>query len=188
MLVVALGVCAGVLMAPPMARAETRGVLELFTSQGCSSCPPADKLLGELIRDPSLVAFSLNVDYWDSLGWKDTLADPRNSERQRAYARVRGERGVYTPQLVINGTAHVVGSDKAAIQRALASARDALSVPVRARGEGRKAERRSACRKRRRRSVGLWAGEGGLGRGGARREPRPHGHLPQCCAALAEAG
>ncbi len=128
---VALGVCAGVLMAPSMARAETRGVLELFTSQGCSSCPPADKLLGELIRDPSLVAFSLNVDYWDSLGWKDTLADPRNSERQRAYARVRGERGVYTPQLVINGTAHVVGSDKAAIQRTLASTRDALTVPVR---------------------------------------------------------
>ena len=114
---VALGVCAGVLIAPSMARAETRGVLELFTSQGCSSCPPADKLLGELIRDPSLVAFSLNVDYWDSLGWKDTLADPRNSERQRAYARVRGDRGVYTPQLVINGTAHVVGSDKGAIQR-----------------------------------------------------------------------
>ena len=127
---VVLGVCAGVLMAPSVTRAETRGVLELFTSQGCSSCPPADKLLGELIRDPSLVAFSLNVDYWDSLGWKDTLADPRNSERQRAYARVRGDRGVYTPQLVINGTAHVVGSDKGAIQRALASTRDALTVPV----------------------------------------------------------
>ena len=129
--VAALGVCAGVLITPPIARAEIRGVLELFTSQGCSSCPPADKLLGELSRDPSLVAFSLNVDYWDSLGWKDTLADPRNSERQRAYARVRGERGVYTPQLVINGTTYLVGSDKAAIQRALASARDALSVPVR---------------------------------------------------------
>ena len=127
----ALGVCAGAMLASPQARAETRAVLELFTSQGCSSCPPADKLLGELIRDPSLVAFSLNVDYWDSLGWKDTLADPRNSERQRAYSRVRGERGVYTPQLVINGTAHVVGSDKAALQRALASARGALPVPVR---------------------------------------------------------
>src|SRR3954465_5666952 len=82
-------------------------VVELFTSQGCSSCPPADKLMGELIRDPSLVAFTLPVDYWDSLGWKDPLADPRNSERQRAYARVRGERGVYTPQMVINGRAHV---------------------------------------------------------------------------------
>ena len=127
----ALGACAGAMLTSP-ARAETRGVIELFTSQGCSSCPPADKLMGELIRDPSLVAFSLPVDYWDSLGWKDTLADPRNSERQRAYARVRGDRGVYTPQIVINGTAHVVGSDKAAIDRALASARARLPGPVNA--------------------------------------------------------
>jgi hypothetical protein len=125
----ALAAFAGVAVSGP-AKAETRGVVELFTSQGCSSCPPADKLMGELIRDPSLVAFSLPVDYWDSLGWKDTLADPRNSERQRAYARVRGERGVYTPQMVINGIAHVVGSDKAAIDRALASAREGLPVPV----------------------------------------------------------
>jgi hypothetical protein len=125
----ALGVCASVMMASS-ANAQARGVIELFTSQGCSSCPPADKLLGELIRDPSLVAFSLPVDYWDSLGWKDTLADPRNSERQRAYAGVRGDRGVYTPQMVVNGTAHVVGSDKAAIQGALAAARASLSVPV----------------------------------------------------------
>lgn len=127
----ALGACAGAMMASP-ARTETRGVIELFTSQGCSSCPPADKLLGELIRDPSLVAFSLPVDYWDSLGWKDTLADPRNSERQRGYARRRGDRGVYTPQIVINGTAHVVGSDKAAINHALASVRAGLPVPVNA--------------------------------------------------------
>jgi hypothetical protein len=127
----ALAVFAGV-VASPQAQAETRGVIELFTSQGCSSCPPADKLMGELIRDPSLVAFSLPVDYWDSLGWKDTLADPRNAERQRAYARVRGERGVYTPQAVINGTAHVVGSDKAALQQAVASTRGNLSVAVNA--------------------------------------------------------
>src|SRR4026207_2186327 len=71
---------------------QGKAVIELFTSQGCSSCPPADKLMGELSRDPSLVAFSLPVDYWDSLGWKDTLADPRNAERQRAYARKRGDR------------------------------------------------------------------------------------------------
>jgi hypothetical protein len=128
--VATLGACAGAMLLSPEARAETRGVVELFTSQGCSSCPPADKLMGELIRDPSLVAFSLPVDYWDSLGWKDTLADPRNAERQRAYARVRGERGVYTPQMVINGSAHVVGSDKAAVQRALIAAREGLSVPV----------------------------------------------------------
>jgi len=124
-----LATFAGVVTSGP-ASAETRGVIELFTSQGCSSCPPADKLMGELIRDPSLVGFSLPVDYWDSLGWKDTLADPRNSERQRAYARQRGDRGVYTPQMVINGSTHVVGSDKAAVQRALASASDGLSVPV----------------------------------------------------------
>lgn len=113
------------------AGAETRGVIELFTSQGCSSCPPADKLLGELVRDPSLVAISMPVDYWDSLGWKDTLADPRHSARQRAYARVRGDRGVYTPQIVVNGAAQVVGSDKAAIQRALSARSDeALPLPV----------------------------------------------------------
>ena len=124
-----LATFAGVVASGP-AQAETRGVVELFTSQGCSSCPPADKLMGELIRDPSLVGFSLPVDYWDSLGWKDTLADPRNSERQRAYARQRGDRGVYTPQMVINGSTHVVGSDKAAVQRARASVREGLSVPV----------------------------------------------------------
>jgi hypothetical protein len=133
-----LGACAGALLASPQARAETRGVLELFTSQGCSSCPPADKLLGELMRDPTLIAFSLPVDYWDSLGWKDTLADPRNSARQRAYARSRGDRNVYTPQVVVNGRAHLVGSDRAAIQRALASSRDALPVPVTAAVSGGK--------------------------------------------------
>ena len=126
----AVGACVGAILGPAGARGETRGVVELFTSQGCSSCPPADKFMGELIRDPSLVALSLPVDYWDSLGWKDTLADPRNSGRQRAYARMRGDRGVYTPQMVINGSTHVVGSDKAAVQRALASARADLSVPV----------------------------------------------------------
>ena len=120
----------GAMISASAGHAETRGVLELFTSQGCSSCPPADKLMGELAKDPSLVAFSLNVDYWDSLGWKDTLADPRNAARQRAYALLRGDRGVYTPQMVVNGTAHVVGSDKAAIDRALAASRDGLPVPV----------------------------------------------------------
>jgi hypothetical protein len=123
-----LGLCATALLSVP-AHAQIRAVLELFTSQGCSSCPPADKLLGELGRDPSLVAFSLNVDYWDAIGWKDTLADPRHSARQRAYALRRGDRGVYTPQIVVNGSAHVVGSNKAAINQALASAAP-LSVPV----------------------------------------------------------
>lgn len=115
------------------ARAETRGVIELFTSQGCSSCPPADKLLDELASDPSLVAISLPIDYWDYLGWKDTLANPRHSSRQRAYARTRGDRQVYTPQVVVNGSAHVLGSDKAAIDRAISQTRRnsaTLSLPV----------------------------------------------------------
>ncbi len=99
---------------------DVRAVLELFTSQGCSSCPPADKLLGELSADPSLVALSVPIDYWDYLGWKDTLASPAHSARQRAYAHLRGDRQVYTPQIVVNGATHVLGSDHAAIEHAIA--------------------------------------------------------------------
>lgn len=111
---------AGVLIASSsFAGAAPRALLELFTSQGCSSCPPADKLLGELSKDPSLIALSLPIDIWDYLGWKDTLALPGHTARQRAYAEVRGDRQVYTPQLVVNGAVHVVGSDRAAIDHAI---------------------------------------------------------------------
>ncbi len=112
---------------------EPRAVVELFTSQGCSSCPPADRLMGELAKDPSLVTMSLPVDYWDYLGWKDTLALHGHSSRERAYANARGDREVYTPQVVVNGVAHVLGSDKAAIEGAIARTRrdDApLTLPV----------------------------------------------------------
>jgi hypothetical protein len=115
------------------ASAEPRAVIELFTSQGCSSCPAADKVLGELSRDPSLVTMSLPVDYWDYLGWKDTLALHGHSDRQRAYAGARGDREVYTPQVVVNGAVHVLGSDKAAIEKAIAETRRnsaVLSLPV----------------------------------------------------------
>ena len=105
------------------AHAQTRAVVELFTSQGCSSCPPADQLMGELARDPSLVVISVPIDYWDYLGWKDTLADPRNTARQKAYARVRGDGQVYTPQAVVNGSLHALGSDKGAIEQAIAKTR-----------------------------------------------------------------
>jgi len=113
--------------------ADPRALVELFTSQGCSSCPADDKLLGELAGDPSLVAISVPIDYWDYLGWKDTLASPTHSARQRAYARVRGDRQVYTPQIVVNGSTHVLGSDHAAIERAIVQTdRNAaiMSVPV----------------------------------------------------------
>ncbi len=113
--------------------AEPRAVLELFTSQGCSSCPPADKLLGELTADPSVIALSLPIDYWDYLGWKDTLASPVHSALQRAYARMRGDRQVYTPQIVVNGAMHVLGSDRTAIEHTIAltdQKSGVMSVPV----------------------------------------------------------
>jgi len=119
-------------MAAP-ASAEPRAVIELFTSQGCSSCPAADRLLGELSRDPSLVTMSLAVDYWDYLGWKDTLALHGHSSRQRAYAEARGDREVYTPQVVVNGVVHALGSDKGAIEKAIAQTRRnaaTLALPV----------------------------------------------------------
>ena len=112
---------------------EPRALIELFTSQGCSSCPPADKLLGELAADPSLVVVSLPIDYWVYLGWKDTLASPGHAARQRAYARMRGDREVYTPQIVVNGTTHVVGSDRSAVEHAIAQTDHnaaVMSMPV----------------------------------------------------------
>src|SRR6516165_4365997 len=128
----ALGVCAIIAIIRP-AHADPRAVVELFTSQGCSSCPPADKIIGELAKDPSVIALSLPIDYWDYLGWKDTLADARFTARQKAYSRVRGDREVYTPQAVINGEAHVIGSDRAGIESAIGATRKAdgvMSVPV----------------------------------------------------------
>ncbi len=128
-----LGVCAIVAIVRPAAAAEPRAVVELFTSQGCSSCPPADKIIGELAKDPSVIALSMPIDYWDYLGWKDTLADARFSARQKAYSVMRGDRDVYTPQAIVNGEAHVIGSDRAGIERAIGATRKndgVMSVPV----------------------------------------------------------
>ncbi len=122
-------VLAACLAAAPQAFAGPRAVLELFTSQGCSSCPAADRLIGEIAGDRSLVVLTLPIDYWDYLGWKDTLALKGHTHRQRAYAKSRGDREVYTPQVVVNGTAHVLGNDHPAIERALASA-PPLRLPV----------------------------------------------------------
>src|ERR1700755_3405439 len=128
----ALSICAIVAIIRP-AHADPRAVVELFTSQGCSSCPPADKLMGELSKDPSVIGLSMPIDYWDYLGWKDTLADSRVSARQKAYSHMRGDRDVYTPQMVVNGAAHVIGSDRARIDGAISDTgkRDrVMSVPV----------------------------------------------------------
>ena len=128
----ALGVCAIVAVIRP-AHADPRTVVELFTSQGCSSCPPADRIVGELAKDPNVIALSMPIDYWDYLGWKDTLADSRFSARQKAYSRARGDRNLYTPQMIVNGSAQVIGSDRAAIEGAIkntSKAEGVMSVPV----------------------------------------------------------
>jgi len=117
---------------------QPRAVVELFTSQGCSSCPAADKVLREVARDPSVIALSLNVDYWDYLGWKDTLALHGHTNRQRAYAGARNDRNVYTPQVVVNGTAQLIGSDRAAVDAAISAAKRTASVPVAMKVEGGK--------------------------------------------------
>jgi hypothetical protein len=106
------------------ARADERlAVVELFTSQGCSSCPPADALLGELARRGTVVALAYHVDYWDHLGWKDPFASAAATERQRLYAHRLGLSGIYTPQMVVDGVTDVVGSDRRAVLAALAGQR-----------------------------------------------------------------
>ncbi len=104
------------------ATADQPIVVELFTSQGCSSCPPADKLLGELAGQKNIIPLSMNVDYWDYLGWRDTLGSPEHTKRQKQYAANRGTRQVYTPQMVINGHLNVVGSRRDQVMRTLKQA------------------------------------------------------------------
>jgi hypothetical protein len=110
-------------LAPFAAGAEQAGrpvgVVELFTSQGCNSCPPADEFLAELAREGDVVALAYHVDYWDYLGWRDTLADPENTARQRDYGAALKQRSVYTPQAVINGRVHANGADRTAVKSAI---------------------------------------------------------------------
>ncbi|MDI4666936.1 DUF1223 domain-containing protein [Xanthobacter autotrophicus] len=117
---------------PAWAQSQPKTVVELFTSQGCASCPPADALLTELAKDPQVLALTLAVDYWDYVGWKDTLALHGHSLRQKAYAEQRPDRKVFTPQVVVDGTVSAKGSDRAALQRAVLTARSngGLAVPV----------------------------------------------------------
>src|SRR5713226_6708866 len=129
------------------ARADQRLlVVELFTSQGCSSCPPADALLGELARRSDVVPLGFHISYWDSLGWKDPLSSPGSTERQKAYARRFTDGRVYTPQIVVDGTSEMVGSDRDAVMDALRGVRPAAIAPVSFAGD--------------RRSVAIGAGAG----------------------------
>jgi hypothetical protein len=113
------------------AGAETRPVvLELFTSEGCSSCPPAEVIVNELALRPNVLPLSFHVDYWDDLGWRDRYSLASATERQRVYARTLGRSSVYTPQAVIDGFRDVVGSQRSAVMEAIAGHRDGVATSV----------------------------------------------------------
>ena len=118
---------------------EALKVVELFTSQGCSSCPPADALLAELADRENILALSLHVDYWDYIGWKDPFASPLHTQRQRVYSQVFGKRYVYTPQMVVNGALEMTGSDRATVLERIAAVppADRVSLAVRDDGAGK---------------------------------------------------
>lgn len=120
--------------AGPFTSSKVNYVIELYTSQGCSFCPRADQLLAVMAREPGAVAISLPVDYWDYTGWRDTLASPAHSARQRAYAAVHGKGQVYTPQVIVNGLAGAAGGDRGEVEQAIKEAHGregALTVPMR---------------------------------------------------------
>lgn len=120
------------------AHAENSVVVELYTSQGCSSCPAADKVLKVIAQNPNVIALSMNVDYWDYLGWKDDLALPGNAKRQRKYAKAMRSRHVYTPQLMIDGKMDVVGSRRSQVDSAVetyARAKDEAKIDAAIDGE-----------------------------------------------------
>jgi hypothetical protein len=117
-----MAIGAASLCVKPVLAATRPVIVELFTSQGCSSCPPADAYLETLKAKPGVVALSYHVDYWDYLGWKDTLGSAEFSQRQYDYAASRGDRNVYTPQMVINGYGHYVGSQKSLVASGIENA------------------------------------------------------------------
>src|SRR6516225_8160911 len=125
-----LSLCLMVAITPAHA-GERPMVVELFTSEGCSSCPPADALLAELASRPDVLALSFHVDYWDRLGWKDPFSSHEATQRQDRYASLLDLATVYTPQIVVDGTWQAVGSDRADVEHALDLARrDRQQVPI----------------------------------------------------------
>ena len=121
--------------APAVAAGKLKGVVEMFTSQGCSSCPAADKILTEYAKGNDILALSWHVDYWNYLGWKDTFSKSEFTDRQQRYAISFRRRGVYTPQAVINGRDHAVGSRRSDIEALITGYENSgkgLTVPVNA--------------------------------------------------------
>jgi hypothetical protein len=122
---------AALMLAPGAGRADSRPVVvELFTSQGCSSCPPADKLLGELAQRPDVLALGFHISYWDHLGWKDPLSSQASTDRQKSYARRLSGGQVYTPQMVVDGANEMVGSRRDEVLAALRNAHPVAAAPV----------------------------------------------------------
>ena len=128
---IAAGLCIGLIVAnSPTEAAEGRpAVVELFTSQGCSSCPPADQLLAELAQRGDLIALGFHIDYWDGLGWKDPLSTSEGTARQRSYARLLSSGQIYTPQMIIEGTHEIVGSRREEVLAALHETRPQAIAP-----------------------------------------------------------
>ncbi|WP_373356773.1 DUF1223 domain-containing protein [Pseudoroseicyclus sp. CXY001] len=123
--------------APPVGQPPV--VVELYTSQGCSSCPPADALLQQLAGRPEVIALALHVDYWDYIGWEDSFARPEFTQRQRRYARAAGASAIYTPQFVVSGQQHVIGARPMELMdgiRAAAAAMEPMGLTIERQGDG----------------------------------------------------
>ncbi len=132
-------VAVAAMASPLFAQEAPKGVVELFTSQGCASCPPADAAFRKLVERGDVIALAYHVDYWNYLGWADTLSSKENTERQYGYARSMGRSNVYTPQVIVNGRDHVAGADLSGISGKIDSyAGDGkgLTVPIKARVNG----------------------------------------------------
>ncbi|NEJ70105.1 DUF1223 domain-containing protein [Rhizobium phaseoli] len=126
---------AGVVLSGPLQAEDgtPKGVVELFTAQGCSSCPPADAAFRKLVSQGDVIALAYHVDYWNYLGWADTLSSKENTERQYGYARTMGRSNVYTPQAVVNGRDHLAGADLNGINGKLdtySGEGNGLTVPI----------------------------------------------------------
>jgi hypothetical protein len=123
-------VCAMFASTPAVNAQPRPAVVELFTSEGCSSCPPADAYLGELAERRDVIALAFHVDYWDDLGWRDRFELTEAVQRQSAYAKTLRRSSAYTPQVVIDGQADYVGSDRASIGKSLAANRDGVAIAL----------------------------------------------------------
>lgn len=135
-LVLAASLLVGLPALAQTAATSTQGVLvELFTSQGCSSCPPADAFLADLTAAPGVIPLALHVDYWDYIGWRDTFAQEKFTKRQRKYAKMNADRMVYTPQMIVAGHLRVKGHDTSAVLAGIAAATSPIILNLSRQGD-----------------------------------------------------